>query len=63
MRIKSIDYLFDWSEVNPENDNVDVSVVLEDGGRYTFVVATPNNVFWCMDKEKETTSSASLLLL
>jgi hypothetical protein len=51
VRIKSIDYLSDWSEVNPENDNMDVSVVLEDERQYMFVVATPNNVFWCMDNE------------
>jgi len=51
--IKSIVYLSDWSEVNPENDNIDVHVVLEDGREFTFVVATPNNVFWCMDNEEK----------
>jgi hypothetical protein len=49
--IKHIAYLSDWSEVNPENDNIDVHVVLEDGREFTFVIATPNNVFWCMDNE------------
>ena len=53
MGIKSIVYLSDWSEVNPENDNIDVHVVLEDGREFTFVVATPNNVFWCMDNERK----------
>jgi len=51
--IKSIVYLSDWSEVNPENDNIDVHVVLEDGREFTFVVATPNNVFRCMDNEEK----------
>lgn len=51
MEIKSIVCQSEWSEVNPENDNIDVRVVLEDGREYTFVVATPNNVFWCMDNE------------
>lgn len=52
MGIKSIICLSDWSEVNPENDNIDVHVVLEDGREFTFVVATPNNVYRCMDNEK-----------
>jgi hypothetical protein len=47
--IKRIEYLSEQSGINSENDNVDVHVVLEDGREYTFVVATPNNVFWCMD--------------
>lgn len=50
-KIKKIDYLCDFSDVNPENDNLDVHVILEDGREFTFVVATPNNVFWCMDNE------------
>ena len=51
MAIKSIEYLSDFSECNPENDNLDVHVVLEDDREFTFVVATPNNIFWCMDHE------------
>jgi hypothetical protein len=51
VEIKSITYLSKLSELNPENDNIDVHVVLEDGREFTFVVATPNNVFWCMDNE------------
>lgn len=50
-QIRSITYLSDLSEVNPEHDNVDVHVALEDGRESTFVVATPNNVFWCMENE------------
>jgi hypothetical protein len=49
--IKSINYLSDWAEVDSLNDNIDVNVVLDDGRQYTFVVATPNNVFWCMENE------------
>jgi hypothetical protein len=33
------------------NDNVDVLVHLDDGRAYSFVVATPNNIFWCMENE------------
>ena len=51
MRIKSIHYLSDWAEINPLNDNMDVNVVLEEGRQYTFVVATPRNVSWCMENE------------
>jgi hypothetical protein len=51
VKIKSINHLSDWAEVNPLNDNIDVNVVLEDERHYTFVVATPNNVFWCMENE------------
>ncbi len=51
MRVRSINYLSDWSDINPLNDNVDVNVILEDDRQYTFVVATPNNVFWCMEND------------
>lgn len=51
VKIRSIEYLCDLSEVNSEHDNLDVHVVLEDGREFTFVVATPNNVFWCMENE------------
>ena len=50
-KIKSITYLSDLSEVNSEHDNLDVHVTLEDGREFTFVVATPNNVFWCTENE------------
>ena len=49
--IKSIEYLSEWSDVNPENYNMDVHVVLEDGRQFTFVIATPNNVYRCMENE------------
>ena len=39
------------TNANPENDNVDVHVVLGDGRTYGFLVATPNNIFWCMENE------------
>jgi len=50
-RIRSISYLSDFSHVNPENDNIDVHVALEDGREFTLVIATPNNVFRSMDNE------------
>jgi len=39
-------------QVNPENDNVDVHVYLDDGRVYSFLVATPNNILWVMDNER-----------
>jgi hypothetical protein len=50
-KVKTVTYLSDLSEINPEHDNLDVHVVLDDGREFTFVVATPNNVFWCMENE------------
>jgi hypothetical protein len=47
-RLKSIEYLSALAELNPENDNIDVSIELEDGKKYTLLVATPNNISWCM---------------
>jgi hypothetical protein len=46
-----IDFLSEEKDINPENDNVDVSLTLEDGRSYTFVVSTPNNIYGCMDNE------------
>jgi len=51
MQIREIKYLGNLSECNSENDNIDVHVVLDDGREFTFVFATPNNIFWCMENE------------
>jgi len=48
MKIANITYLSELAECNPENDNLDVHVLLDDGREFTFTVATPNNMFWCM---------------
>jgi len=34
-----VDFLSDVNEIDPENDNVDITVTLDDGRIYTFVVA------------------------
>jgi hypothetical protein len=46
-----IKFLNPLDEVNPENDNVDVHVRLDDGRVFSFVVATPNNISWVMANE------------
>jgi uncharacterized membrane protein YpjA len=37
--------------INPENDNVDIRLRLNDGRVFGILVATPNNIYWCMDNE------------
>ncbi len=51
MKIIALNYLANLAELNPENDNIDVHAVLDDGREFTFTLATPNNIFWCMENE------------
>jgi hypothetical protein len=46
-----IEFLSLETKIDPDNDNVDVALHLDDGRTYDFVVATPNNIYWCMDNE------------
>jgi len=46
-----IKFLSPIEDVNPENDNVDVLVSLDDGRSFSFLVATPSNIFWSMANE------------
>jgi hypothetical protein len=47
----AIGYLSDLAGCNPENDNLDVHLTLDDGREFTLTVAMPNNIFWCMENE------------
>ena len=51
MKIQRIVFPSPIGENDPENDNIDVHVHLDDGRVYSFLVATPNNIFWCMENE------------
>ncbi len=51
MKIQRIQYPSPIEDNNPENDNIDVHVYFDDGRVYSFLVATPNNIFWCMENE------------
>lgn len=51
VKIANINYLSELAECNPENDNLDLHILLDDGREFTFTVATPNNIFWCMENE------------
>jgi uncharacterized membrane protein YpjA len=46
-----IEFVSPIEEIDQENDNVDVFLHLDDGRVYSFVVATPNNIYWCMHNE------------
>ena len=46
-----IEYVSPEEEVNPEDDNVDIHVRLDDGRVYSVLVATPNNIYSCMENE------------
>ena len=52
MNVKSISYLSDLRDVKPKNDNLDVHVTLKDCREFTFVVATPQNIYSCMEREQ-----------
>ena len=51
MTISKIEYISALLESHSLNDNIDVLVHLDDGRVYSFLVATPNNIFWCMENE------------
>ena len=46
-----VEFVGSVRDINPENDNFDVHLHLDDGRVYSFVVATPQNLFRCMDNE------------
>ena len=50
-RIRELKYLSNVDDCDVENDNIDVHVVMDDEREYTFVVATPSNIAWCMENE------------
>jgi hypothetical protein len=46
-----IEFVSPIEQVDPEDDNIDVHVHLDDGRVYSLIVATPKNLYWCMDNE------------
>jgi hypothetical protein len=53
MEIRQIQFMSPIEECDPENDNIDIHVYLKDGSIYSLLVATPNNIFWCMENERK----------
>ncbi len=53
MSIELIDiqYVCSLRDVDPDNDNLDVHVRLSDGRVYSFLLATPSNIYKCMTNE------------
>jgi len=46
-----IEFVSPESEIDPEDDNVDVHIRLNDGNVYSILVATPRNIYKCMENE------------
>ncbi len=49
--IATIQCVSPLADENPDNGNLDVFAVLDDGRKYGFVVGTPNNLYRCMENE------------
>jgi hypothetical protein len=47
----TIEILGGIGQINPDDDNVDVHLHLDDGRVLSFVVATPKNIYRCMQNE------------
>lgn len=54
MKITNIKFLTPLKEIpDIENDNIDISIMLENNIEYTLVVTTPQNLIWYMNKENK----------
>ena len=52
MKIIKIRMIYDWKDINAENDNIDVFVETDDGYNYTLSLATGKIIQFLMDKEE-----------
>lgn len=50
-RIVKVAFVGGTEDLDPEEGNSDVHVLLSDGSLYSFLVATPKNIEWCMENE------------
>jgi hypothetical protein len=46
-----VEFVSPEEDIDPENDNADIFIHLDDGRVYAALVATPNNIYRCMDNE------------
>jgi hypothetical protein len=46
-----IEYVSPWADIDPENSNIDVHVHLDDGRVYSLLIATPKNIYRCMEND------------
>jgi hypothetical protein len=47
-----IEYVSPWADVDPDDDNIDVNVRLDDGRVYSLLIATPKNIYRCMESDR-----------
>lgn len=52
MKIIEIRMIYDWKDIDAENDNINVFVEADDRYNYTLSLATVKNIQFLMDKEK-----------
>jgi hypothetical protein len=48
-----ISYVSPLEDADPTNDNIDIHLRLRDGRVYSLLVATPNNIYSCMNNNRE----------
>jgi len=48
-----IEYVSPLEDADLANDNIDIHVRLHDGRVYSLLVATPSNIYSCMDNSRE----------
>jgi hypothetical protein len=51
IQLFDIQYVSPLADIEPENDNIDVHVRLSDGRVYSLLIATPNNIYKCMNND------------
>ncbi len=47
-----VEFIGGIEQCDPNNSNADVLLHLDDGRVFKFLVATPNNIYWCMENEQ-----------
>ena len=52
-QVFELEYVSPLENADPANDNIDVHVRLPDGRVYSLLIATPNNIYFCMDNSGE----------
>lgn len=48
-----IDHVSPLEDADPANDNIDIHLRMYDGRVYSLLVATPNNIYVCIDNSRE----------
>jgi hypothetical protein len=51
LELLNVELVSPLDDVDPDDDNVDVHIHLRDGRTYSLLVATPKNIYRCMENE------------